>query len=458
MSDSLNISKKTFLSALIILFVLLIGAGLLTQIIPMGTYEYITIDGKETIVADSFKFIEGDKLPVYHWFIAPVSVLFTDEGLIIIVITLFLLIVGGSIHVLNEVKVLKAIIESIVDRFKDKKYMLIALITAVFMALGAFIGIFEEVIPLIPLIIGLSIALGFDEMTGLGMSLLAAGFGFAAAVTNPFTIGVAQTISGVAVFSGAFYRLIIFTITYIVLTTLLIRYAKGIEKESKEIVDREEVKNRGAVKWFVSCTVVMIILIIVSPAVPILSSYNLPIIGLVFLLSGLGSGLISSLSIRKTLSLFLDGTKAMGPGVALILLASGVKHVIQSGQIMDTILYYTANSISGKSQFTALLLVYLLVFLMNFFIGSGSAKAFIVMPIIAPLMDMLGISRQMAVLAFQFGDGFSNILYPTNAVLLIGIGLANVSYGKWLKWVLKYQIIMGIMSIVFLYVGLRMGY
>lgn len=468
MDNSLKIGKKTFVSAAIILFVLLICSGILTQIVPMGSYKYEMVNGQKTIIADSFSYLDGARLPIYKWFTAPIEVLFTDEGIIIIAIILFLLIIGGSIHILNKINVLKTIIDNVALKFKDRKYLLIRLIVLIFMLLGAFIGIFEEIIPLIPLIIALSLALGFDVMTGLGMSLLATGFGFSAAVTNPFTIGIAQKIAGIPVFSGIGYRLIIFVCTYLVLSTLLVRYAKKIEKSPDESAKLEE-KNfkkqessekgsQKAVYWFLGCTGFMVLLILLSTVIPFLSSLNLPIIGIMFLIAGIGSGLLSSYSLKDVLKLFLKGTVTMLPGVVLILLATGVKHIIQSGMIMDTILYYASGKVMNASPFTSVLMVYLLVFVLNFFIGSGSAKAFIVIPIITPLMDMIGVSRQLSILAFQFGDGFSNILYPTNAVLLIGIGLAGISYTKWFKWMLKYQLIVGLFSILFLWIGLKMGY
>jgi len=458
MDEKLNIGKKTFISAALILFVLLIGAGILTQVIPMGNYQYTIENGQSVIVPDSFSYIDGERLPIYKWFTAPIEVLFSSEGLIIITIILFLLIVGGAIHILNEVNVLKTIIDNVVIKFKSKKYLLIRIIILIFMSLGAFIGIFEEIIPLIPLVISLSIALGFDVMTGLGMSLLATGFGFAAAVSNPFTIGVAQKVADIPVFSGALFRLIIFIFTYLILSAMLIKYAKKVEKKEKQNIEIKEMGNKKAVKWFIFCTIIMIAMILLSPIVDVISSYNLPIIGLLFLMSGIGCGVLSKYSFKNTLKLFVSGTKTMLPGILLILLATGVKHIIQTGNIMDTILNYASIKVLSSSPFVSILFVYLLVFVLNFFVGSGSAKAFIVIPIIAPLMDMIGTSRQLAILAFQFGDGFSNILYPTNAVLLIGIGIAGVSYTKWFKWVIKYQIIVGLLSIAWLFIGMKIGY
>lgn len=458
MNQEAKIGKRTFLSALVILFLLLVGAGILTQVVPMGQYQYKIEEGQQVVIPDSFSFIKGERLPVYQWFLAPFSVLFSEEGIVVIMIIAFLLIIGGAIHVLNQVGVLGAIIGKVIYTFQGKKYLLLRMVMLLFMSLGAFVGIFEEVIPLVPIIIALSIGLGFDVMTGLGMSLLATGFGFAAAVSNPFTIGVAQKIADIPIFSGAGYRLIIFVVVYGITSSLLVSYGKKIEKKQEQNKEMKRTKWDKSTIWFLACMAVMAGVLVSAPFIPIISSLNLPIIALIFLLAGWGSGLLSSLGFGKTARSFGKGMLSMFPGVGLILLATGVKHIIQTGNIMDTLLYYASQKVMGASPFVAVLLVYGLVFFLNFFIGSGSAKAFIVIPIIAPLMDMMGISRQMAVLAFQFGDGFSNILYPTNAVLLIGIGLAGVSYGKWFRWVLKYQVIVLLCSFFFLFLGLQFGY
>lgn len=453
----MEIGKKTFLSAVIILFVLLMAAGILTRVLPMGQYEYELVDGLETMVPDSFHFIDEEPLKVSAWLLAPISVLFTEEGIVVISIILFLMIIGGAIHVLNEVKVLETLIQKVVNTFKHNKKLLIRIITFIFMSLGAFVGIFEEVIPLVPMIIVLSTALGYDVFMGLGMSMLATGLGFAAAVSNPFTIGVAQKISRIPMFSGAGYRFLIFIVVYMILNIFLDLYGKKVEKESDGSIEFDTSASSLAMTWFLISILLLMVLIVLSPFIPVISSYNLPIIGLLFLMAGIGCGLLSKRGL-KTFKIFSVGAINMLPAVLLILLATGIKHIIQTGHIMDTILYYASEFILNSSSLVAILIVYGLVLFLNFFIGSGSAKAFIVMPIIAPLMDMIGISRQMAVLAFQFGDGFSNILYPTNAVLLISLGLAGISYTKWFKWIIKLQLILVVVSVGFLAFGLAIGY
>lgn len=453
----MEIGKKTFLSAVVILFLLLMVSGILTAILPMGAYEYVETDGVTTIVPNSFQFIEGERLSVLDWFLAPITVFFTDEGVIVISIILFLMIIGGAIHVLNDVKVLESLIHKVVKRFKDKDHILIYVITFIFMALGAFVGIFEEVIPLVPMMIVLSISLGYDKMMGLGISVLSIGLGFAAAISNPFTLGVAQKLSGIPVFSGALFRVMIFAVTYVLLNMFLRNYGKRIKKAPNEKNTVKDVKSK-ALNWFMVMMGLLILLIVMTPFVPAVSSYNLPLVAMIFLLSGLGAGMLSNLKLKGTLKSFSKGSLNMLPAVLLIMLATGIKHIIQSGQIMDTLLYYASGWILRSHPFMALIMVYLLVLCLNFFVGSGSAKAFIVMPIIAPLMDMIGVSRQLGVLAFQFGDGFSNILYPTNAVLLIALGLAGVSYTKWFKWIIKLQVLLAVVSILFLGLGYILDY
>lgn len=317
---------------------------------------------------------------------------------------------------------------------------------------------FEEVVPLVPLIIALSIGLGYDVMMGLGMSVLATGLGFASAISNPFTIGVAQELSDLPLFSGAGYRVVIFMTTYVILNAFLGLYGQSIYKKPGPIKTFETKGETGALVFFLTIIGILALLIGLSPFVTIISSYNLPIIAFLFLIAGLGCGLLSKIGLKSTLGLMVKGGVNMLPAVLLILLASGIKHIIQTGMIMDTILYKTSGLIVNSSPFMSVVMIYFLVLFMNFFIGSGSAKAFIVMPIIAPLLDMVGISKQLGVLAFQFGDGFSNILYPTNAVLLIALGLAGVSYGKWFKWIIKLQLILVVLSLMFIGLALAIGY
>jgi uncharacterized ion transporter superfamily protein YfcC len=453
----LKIGMKTFMIAVVILLVLIVLSGVLTQVIPTGEFER---DINGTVLAGTYHQTNIEKLPVWRWAAAPLMVLGSSDGVMIIAIIMFLLIIGGSIHLLNQSGILISIIASVVGRYSERKYLLMGVIIFVFMSVGSFVGIFEEVIPLIPIMILLSVNLGWDTMTGLGMTLLSTGIGFSAAVTNPFTVGIAQGIAGLPAFSGSFYRIFIFLVIYLFTFLFVRRYAKKVDTNivSDIRVFDQKMADPRAVRFFLAVMSIMLATVLASPFVPFIQGIVLPLIGLFFLIASFGSNLIMGIKTKDIMKNWLNGAKAMSPGIVLILLATSVKYIIVSGGIMDTILYNASLMIENSSRLVALVGAYGMTMLLNFFIGSGSAKAFLMMPILSPLMDLAGVSRQLAVLAFQFGDGFSNILYPTNAVLLIGLGISNVSYTKWFKWITLFQIFLMLLSVVFLGLGLAMGY
>ncbi|MEL7648912.1 MAG: Na+/H+ antiporter NhaC family protein [Sedimentibacter sp.] len=445
-----NPAVNTFLTAAIVLIVMLFLTGLLTYLIPNGDFNAETM---------TFTIREEQGIPIHTWIGAPILVLFSESGALVIAIILFLLIIGGSIHLLKETGLIEGIILAIVKKFKDNEFVLLCMLVFVFMALGAFIGVFEEVVPLVPLIIILARRMGWDELTGLGVSVLATGLGFAAAVTNPFTIGVAQGLADVPIFSGALLRLLVFISVYAILVAFLFSRTKKhrIDCVENELTSKQDVSKK-AYGFFIVLMLIMFMLVGATPFVEALRDYTLPLIGVIFLVAGIGVGLISNWKPTRVAKQFFIGAKDMSPAIILILLATGIKHVMIEGHILDTILYQISQNISHTSPLTAVLIVFIIVMIMNFFIGSGSAKAFILMPILVPIMDLLGIGRQLGILAFQFGDGFSNVLYPTNAVLLISLGLVQVGYGKWIKFILPLQGILMLLSIFWLTVAFTIGY
>ena len=227
----IKISKKSFLSSLIILLILMIISGMLTRILPPGEYDRIIVDGRETIDVNSFEYIEKPDYPFYRWFTAPLEVLWSQDALTVIVIILFILFIGGTFTILEKSGIIKYAMDKIVKRFSNNKYLLLSVLVLFFMAFGSMFGIFEELIALVPICVTLSYSLGWDSLTGLGMSALASGFGFAAAIFNPFTAGIAQELAGLPPFSGFLYRILIFVIIYALLLAYLLMYAKRIEKE-----------------------------------------------------------------------------------------------------------------------------------------------------------------------------------------------------------------------------------
>ena len=474
--SGLKISKKSFVSSVIILLVLMLGAGALTWIIPGGSFERVLIDGKEIIQPGTFAFTGQGGYPLWRWFTAPFEVLWGEDAVTVIAIIVFICIIGGVFALLDKSGMLQYIMNGLVRRFEAKKYRLMAVLVLFFMLFGSVFGIFEELVALVPIVILLSRALGWDSLTGLGMSALAAGFGFASATMNPFTLGVAQELAGLPAFSGIGFRLVVFAICYSVLYLYLYRYAKKIEADPEqspvyaEDMAYKEKDTAGAVetlpnerylgktvKIFAGSLLLVIGYIVAGFFVPALSSVSLPVMAVVFLEGGLLAAKASRYG-GKLLPDFLSGVGGIAPSALLIMMAMSVKHIITEGGIMDTILYYISEAASNMGTYGAAVVIFLLVLVLNFFVSSGSAKAFLLIPILSPLADLVGLSQQVAVQAFCFGDGFTNMLYPTNALLMITLGLTVVSYPKWFKWTIKLQLLMLVVNIGLLMAGVAIGF
>ena len=481
---SLKIGKRTFLVAFVILLLLMITVGILTRVIPTGSYERITVDGQENLLEDSYHLTDIAKLPVYRWFTAPFEVLGSADGAVVIVIIFFLLAVSMAFSLLEKSDIMSLFITKAVHKFGGMKYLLMAILIFFFMLTGAVLGTFEENIALVPLIIALAYCLGWDSLVGLGMSMLASCFGFTAAITNPFSIAITQKLAGLPLYSGSGYRIIIFCIYYGVLFFFLYRYAHKIEKNpekskvyGEDAALREKYRDTSGLEAMLSqktpaeyaklkmasiafgmFLIFMLVLFVLASFVSILSDLMLPILGILLLIGGIVASGVAGIAWKRRIRIIGSAAVGIAPGIVLILMAMSVKFIISNGGIMDTILYHTAEAIKSTSPYVAILLIYALILLLELFVGSSSAKAFLVMPLIAPLSGLVGLSKQVSVLAFSFGDGFSNMIYPTNPVLLICLGLTVVSYTKWMKWTLKLQLVALALAGAFLLIGVAINY
>lgn len=470
----LKISKKAFLNVLYILCGLIIFAGLMTLFIPAGTYLR-DLDGR--IIDGTYQVITDVNYPFWRWFIAPIEVFGSSDAISVIMIGLFLVILGGTFTLMDQTGGIRVIIKRLIIRFKDHKYWLLRLVLLMFMVFGAFFGIFEESVALMPVLILLALSLGWDTLTGMAMSILAAGFGFATALTNPFSIGIASNLAQTEILSGVLYRIFIFIIIFAALQYFVVKHAKRIEKNPllspTYEIDQHKVKEfdlnqampfQNEQKTFKVYTILFIVLLVGIVSVGLLellfdiSIPAIPVMAAIFLFGGLFGGCLVSKDIKYTLITFFNGMLGVAPAFILIVLAVSVKHVIVSAQVMDTLLYHLAELLKGQGPISAILMIYLLVLVVQFFIGSASAKAFLIMPILIPLVDLLGMTREIAILAFIFGDGYTNVIFPTNGVLLIGLSIAGISYTKWFKYTYKLQLVTLFLTIIFLIVAVWMGY
>ncbi len=344
-----QISRRAFMQSLVILFVLMMGAGILTLVIPAGQYTRVEVDGRVTIDPGSFQYIEDPYYPVWQWFIAPIAVLGSEAGLTIIVIIVVLFFAGGAFAVMDKTGTLRAFIGRVVRRFRGRKYLLLWMVCLAFMFLGATLGTFEEVVLLVPLMIAFSYSLGWDALVGLGMSILAVNMGFSAAITNPYTLGVAQQIAGLPIFSGAWLRIIIFMVIYLIFGLFLSSYARKIDRDpSKSLVhgddhaEREKGKNldesftardpkqNRAMNFFGLFILLILLAMLAAPFVPGISDYALPIVGLLFLIGGLGAGFLSGAGSKTVWRGLKEGLIGIAPAVPFD--SHGLQHPLHHGQ------------------------------------------------------------------------------------------------------------------------------
>lgn len=434
--DQSFISARAFISAILVIAVLMVITYIATLLIPC----------------------EG--LPFWKWLLSPFLVLGGEDMVTLIGLMIFLLIVGAVFNSLDQSGMMKYMLDVLTDRFKTSRYKLMAVLIAFFMGMGSLIGCFEEVVPLVPIVTALAVRLGWDALTGLSMSLLSVGCGFAAGVFNPFTVGAAQTIAGLPMFSGAWFRFISFVCIYALLFTFVRAHAKKIDKGDEGIISDDFVRDPKKEKGLIAFAVILgigILIVFASAVITALQDYTFVIVALTFLIAGTTASLISGMKKEKLMKSSVTGLINMLPAIIMILMASSIKYTLQTAGALDTILNAAISLAQGLPAWAIILFIYLLVLIMNFFIASGSAKVILLMPILLPIAKAFGISPQLTILAFAFGDGFSNVFYPTNAALLISLGLSNIKYGKWFKHCGLFQLLNLILTSLLLLLGLAIG-
>lgn len=467
----LDISVKSFITAIAVIFALMVLAYLLTFIIPSGEYARTVNEAGQSIIDMNagFNYVEGN-LPLWKWLLSPILVLAGSGSGTLIAVIIFLLVIGGAFNCLDKSGIMNHLLNTITKKYGGSRYKLLTIVILFFMLMGAMVGSFEEVVPLVPIVVALAIRLGWDSITGMAMSLLAVGCGFAAGVMNPFTVGVAQSLAGLPMFSGIWLRALSFVLIYALLLFFVRGYAKKIERPV-EIEDEgalgvngdldkvgESGNMDGALKAFILIMLVGILFVLSSTFIKALQDFTMIAVALMFLIAGIVAPLIAGLNGGALGKTFIKGVTSILPAVAMILMASSIRYTLEEAKILDTILHGAVGVAGSLPSWTVILFIYLIVLLMNFFIGSGSAKAFMLIPIIVPLAQIFGISPQLCVVAFAFGDGFSNVFYPTNAALLISLGLADISYTKWAAWSFKFQLANLLLTSLLLLFGFVVGY
>ncbi len=457
----------------LLIFSMIVIAAIMTWIVPSGAFEKDTIEvegvgTREVVVPGSFHYLdEQQPQGIGAVLTAPVHG-FLDAADIVI----FVLIVGGAFSVFAATGAIDAVMKRVVLGAATNtafELVLIPVLMIFFSLGGATFGMAEEVIPMILIFVPLSIALGYDSIVGVAIPMVGSGAGFAGAPLNPFTVGIAQGIAEIPLFSGLDFRWIVWFFTTTVAVVFVMLYARRIKQDptrsSVHEIDRAREKPDGREQTHAALTTRhKLVLTFFLAGIGMLvfgvlrwQWYINEIAGL-FLAIGIIVGIAGGLRATDISQGFIAGAKDL-LGTALIIgLARGILVVMRDGQIIDTVLNALATSIEGAGPILTAQLMFFVQTTINFFIPSGSGQAALTMPVMAPLADLVGVTRQTAVLAYQMGDGFTNLIIPTNPVLMGALALANIPWQKWARWVIALQVLFFAMGLVVLGVAVSIGW
>ena len=511
----------------VIVFSIIVLAAVLTWFIPGGVFDrhIITVNGidRSVIIPGSFHYV--DRNPQTWQIFSALFEGFVDKADIIV----FILIIGGAFWIMNESKAIDVAIRSVLaftKRIEHNRFisgigadnLIFIIIMLVFSVFGAVFGMSEETIAFIIIFVPLAVSMGYDSIVGVSLCFVAAALGFAGAVLNPFTIGIAQGLSNLPLFSGIEYRMFCWLIINFAGFFFIIRYARRIKKNpSLSGVHSDDEYWRGIrnseggqvvyhtpMSAWIIYGVLLIVMLIFSilnpmtnisagdtkipfPAVPVISGLfaltgflslrksvhffilQILLVTILFLITGVmgygwyikeiaalffAMGITAGISMNypanKITKLFLDGIRDIQSAARIVGLAGGIIIVLNNGNIIDTMLYNLSRSISGMGKMAAVSMMYVVQTLINLVMPSGSAKAALTMPMMSQFSDLIGLSRQATVMAYQFGDGFTNIITPTSGVLLGVLSVAKIPYEKWFRWVLPLVIILTLIGFILL--------
>jgi len=447
-------------NTLVMIYVIVIAVAILTWLIPGGEYKRTVLDGRTQIDSGSFAYVKSHPQGPGEILIAPMKG-FIEAGQIII----FIFIIGGAFKVIEKTGAITIAVQKTAFTFAKRPELqkfFIPITVTLFSLGGAIFGMCEETMPFVLIFIPISLSLGYDSLVGTAIPFLGAAAGFAGAIFNPFTIGIAQKISGLPPGSGLGYRMAIWFISTASIIFFLMRYAARIKKSPEKSIVYEIDKNRknamglntGEPAAIAGNMRIILILFPLAIAVLIFGilkyKWDFFQMAALFFALGIVAGLFGRMTFSQIADDFKEGAKDM-VGVALIIsCARAILIIATDGRILDLLFHGLSGAIAGMHPVFAAQSMFLAHGVINFFVHSGSAQAALTMPIMSPLADLVGITRQTAVLAFQFGDGWINPILPTSGVTMGVLGLAGIGWDKWFKWLSKLQIYFLVIALLLL--------
>lgn len=425
----------------ILLLGLILICSLLSYVVPAGQYDMTTVGTREVVDAATYHTVEAEPVTLMQ-FLSAVPRGMTESAQIIF----FIFIIGGAFGVLQETRAIEAGIGRLLKLLRGKTWVLIPIIMILFSLGGAVFGMSEETIPFIPIFVSLCIAMGYDSITGAAIVLCGSSAGFAGAFMNPFTMQVAQGIAELPLMSGMGFRVVIYIAMILVSAAFILNYAAKIKKQPQrssmyeidrqreDMIDLNQMQSFGKKeKWILLVFVGAIALLIFGV---IRWGWYMDEISAVFLGMSIIVAVIAKMTPNEYAAVLSKGMAEIAGGALVVGFARGVLVVLTDGMILHTILHAAAVVLGSLPSMISAIGMYIFQCLLNFLVPSGSGQAAVSIPIMAPLGDLVGVTRQTTCIAFQLGDGISNIFTPTSGYFMAALALAKIPWTKWARWIL----------------------
>ena len=414
----------------VIIAVIIALCAVLTWFVPGGQYVKADDGTLSYEAVDSVPQTWQVLSAVYHGFVK-------QAGIIV-----FILVVGGAFWLLNATGAVEAGIQRFIVKIGKRDVLVLVALTVLFSLAGAVFGMSEETIPFVGIVVPLVVSMGYDAFMGMLVVYVASNVGFSSAFLNPFTVGIAQGMADIPLFSGMAYRIFCWAFLTLLMVAFVAVYARrtkgsSVVSSGPSVIPSEAKESVSLTRrqlWILLVLLLTVIALIVG--VTCWDWYMPEITGL-FLGMGIVCGIIAGFSANRIADELIAGARDILSAALVVGFASGIIVILQDGKVVDSILHSMQSGLDGSSQAASLSAMYGIQALINFIIPSATAKAAITIPIMAPFADMVGVSRQAMVLAFQFGDGFTNMVTPTSGVLVAALAMARIPYAKWVKWVWK---------------------
>ena len=430
----------------VLLFSLMLIAAVGTWFIPAGSYNRVIQNGRELIDPDSFHAAEGRPAGI-----PSVLMAFPRALAEVADIVFYIFIIGGAFGVLNRTGAIQSGIHSLVRRLGGKRTLLLVILMLVFAVGGGSIGIAEETLVFLPALLLLARSLGYDSLVGGGIALVGANAGFASAFMNPFTVGVAQGIVGLPLFSGLEFRLILWMIMTTVTILFMARYAAKVKARPEISLMHELDQQRAPLEAAADqekftrrhgAVLLVALLALVLLAVGALRwHWGIRELSALFFGLAVVAGPVGKLSVDETAKSFIKGAAELTYAGLVVGLARSILVILRDAQVMDTLTHALAATIRHWPASISAIGIYIIQNLLHFLVPSGSGQAAVSMPILAPLGDLLGITRQTNVLAYQLGNGLTNVFIPTQGYFMAALGILGIPWSKWVRWLLPLLLI-----------------